>query len=384
MVSLRLEATCHHTGARAGELVTPHGTIPTPAFAPVASIGVVKTLSPKELKGVGVGVLLANAYHLMLRPGLEVISALGGLHRFMAWDGPVVTDSGGYQVFSLARLVRVGEEGVLFRSHIDGSQQSLSPEAAVALQEGLGADIMMVLDQPTPYGAGRDAVATAAQRTGRWAERCLGARQGRGELWAIVQGGTFTDLRRESASHMASLGFPGYAIGGLSLGESREVMWGMVEASVAPLPPASPRYLMGVGSPEELVEAVARGVDLLDSALPTRIARNGSLFTRRGRINITNSRFQGRESPVEDGCPCYLCRTYSAAYLSHLFRTGETLGLRLATLHNLTFLQRLMAEMRMVIQDGGFSRFREGFLAGYRPTDEAVRLARRRRAGKGE
>jgi queuine tRNA-ribosyltransferase len=338
----------------------------------------------EELKGVGVGVLLANAYHLMLRPGLDVISSLGGLHRFMSWDGPIVTDSGGYQVYSLARLVRVGEERVLFRSHIDGSQRSLSPEAVVALQEDLGVDIMMILDQPTPYGAGRDEAAASAQRTGRWAERCFSAHQGQGELWAIVQGGTFADLRRESAAQMASLGFPGYAIGGLSLGESREVMWSMVDASVAPLPPTSPRYLMGVGSPEELVEAVARGVDLLDSTLPTRTARNGSLFTRRGRINITNSRFLSQESPVEEDCPCYLCRTYSAAYLSHLFRTGETLGLRLATLHNLTFIQWLMEEMRTAIQGGGFPNFREGFLAGYRPTDEAVRLARRRRAGEVE
>jgi queuine tRNA-ribosyltransferase len=330
-----------------------------------------------------VGLLLTNAYHLMLRPGLEAITALGGLHRFMAWDGPIVSDSGGYQVFSLARLVKVSEEGVVFRSHIDGSRHSLSPEAAVALQEGLGADVIMALDQPTAYGVGREEVDGEAQRTARWAVRCLRAHRGGGELWGIVQGGTFADLRRQSAEHMASLAFPGFAIGGLCLGESREEMWQMVEASVAPLPTASPRYLMGVGSPEELVEGVSRGVDLFDSALPTRIARNGSLFTGQGRINIGNSRFQQHEAPVEDGCPCYTCRTYSAAYLSHLFRTGDTLGLRLATLHNLTFIMGLMARIRDAIQQGTFPRFRQEFLAGYRPTDEAVRLARRRQVGSG-
>jgi len=373
---------CQDGGSRArgGELGTRHGTVATPVFLPVASKGTVKTLSSADVTELGFGMLLANTYHLYLQPGLAVIEKAGGLHRFMAWDGAILTDSGGYQVFSLASLRKVDEEGVTFRSHIDGSEHRLTPELAVAFQETLGSDIAMVLDECPPFDGRRDAIEAACERTLRWAERCLKAKKRADQdLFAIVQGAGFADLRRHSAEQLAALDFPGYAIGGLSLGEPKAATLAAIEATVPFLPAGRPRYLMGVGSPEDLVEGVARGIDIFDCALPTRVARNGSLFTATGRVNIRNAGFGQDMRPVEPGCDCPTCRSYSAAYLHHLFDARELLAYRLATVHNLFFVNRLMREMRQAIVAGDFAAFRKEFLGRYRTTDEPVRLAQKRK-----
>ncbi len=359
--------------------MTSHGAVETPAFMPVGSQATVKTLTPQEVKGLGASIVLANAYHLYLRPGIEVVARLGGLHRFMAWDGPILTDSGGFQVFSLGHLVQVNDEGAWFRSHIDGSPHFWTPEKAIAFQEELGADIIMAFDECPPYGPPVEAIRRATERTHLWARRCQEAHRGSGALFAIAQGGTFPRLLQESASNLAALGFEGYGIGGLCLGEPKEVTYAMIEATVAHLPADRPRYLMGVGSPEDLVEGVARGVDLFDSALPTRVARNGGLYTKRGRLNIRNAAFREQEAPIEEGCDCYTCRTFSVAYLHHLFRCQELLAYRLATLHNLRFILRLMEEMRLALRQGTFSSFRKHFLAAYQPTDKEARAAQRER-----
>ena len=373
-------ATCPQTGARAGWLTTPHGAVPTPLFLPVGSQGTVKALAPDDLRALGARMLLANTYHLHLRPGAQVIGALGGLHRFMAWEGPLLTDSGGFQVFSLGHLRRVTDEGVLFRSHLDGSEHFLSPELAIAIQEELGADIIMALDECPPFGTDSAAIERATERTHHWAERCLESKRRPDQaLFGIVQGGTFAELRRWSASHLVSLDLPGYALGGLSLGEPKEVMHAMIEETVALLPKAKPRYLMGVGSPEDLVNGVARGIDLFDSALPTRVARNGGLFTPLGRRNITNAGFREQAGPIEQSCDCYTCRTFSAAYLHHLFRCQELLAYRLATIHNLRFIMQLMEEIRHSILGGIFPAFRGNFLARYQTTDEEIRLEQKQR-----
>jgi queuine tRNA-ribosyltransferase len=378
--SFRLIQTCPRSSARAGELVTPHGTVPTPVFLPVGSQGAVKTLTPEEVRALGINMVLANTYHLYLRPGIGVIEKLGGLHNFMGWDGAILTDSGGYQVFSLAPLRKVSDEGVTFRSHIDGSQHHLTPELAVRYQESLGADIIMVLDECPAHDDSPDKVKKATERTHRWAERCLKAHKRPGQaLYAIVQGGIFPELRRQSAEYLASLDFPGYAIGGLSIGEPKKVTLAMIEETAALLPETRPRYLMGVGSPEDIVEAVARGCDIFDSALPTRVARNGALFTWQGRVNITNSAFANMEQPVVAGCGCYSCRNFSAAYLHHLFNTGELLAYRLATIHNLSFIAELMAKIRGAVLDGTFVSFRKDFLANYQPTDETTRLSQKQK-----
>ncbi|MEA2085727.1 MAG: tRNA guanosine(34) transglycosylase Tgt [Chloroflexota bacterium] len=372
--------TCPGTQARAGELFTRHGVVPTPVFLPVGSRGTVKTLTPADLKDIGLPMILANTYHLYLRPGIDVIERMGGLHKFMGWDGAILTDSGGYQVFSLARLCQVSDGGVTFRSHIDGSQHHITPELVVQFQEALGADIMMTLDECPAYGDSLEGVEIATDRTHRWAERCLEARQRSDQvLYAIVQGGTFPQLRRQSAQYLTSLGFPGYAIGGLSIGEPRKVTLAMIEETVALLPQGKPRYLMGIGSPEDLIEAVARGVDVFDSALPTRVARNGAFFTRQGRHNIRNAVYSQMERPLDPDCDCYTCRNFSAAYLHHLFGCEELLAYRLATIHNLSFIYNLMVKIRGAILDGTFSSLREEFLATYRPTDEQVRLAQKKK-----
>ena len=371
--------SCPHTWARAGLLTTPHGTVPTPAFIPVGTQATVKSLTPEELVSLGATIILGNTYHLYLRPGIGVIEKLGGLHRFMNWPGPLITDSGGYQVFSLTHLCQVSDEGVRFRSHIDGSEHFLTPELAIQFQEALGADIIMTLDECPAYGVDFDAVKEATERTHRWALRCLSSQQRDQALYGIVQGGVFMELRRHSANSLTSLGFDGYAIGGLSLGEPKEVTKAVVEETVAFLPEDKPRYLMGVGSPEDLLEGVSRGIDIFDSALPTRIARNGGLFTRRGRIIIRNACFSDWDRPIDEGCDCYTCRNFSAAYIHHLFRCEELLAYRLATIHNLRFIMRLMEEMRKHILDGSFPSFKESFLANYEPTDEEVRLSQRRK-----
>jgi queuine tRNA-ribosyltransferase len=378
--TFEIEKTCPHTGARAGFITTSHGVVPTPAFMPVGSQATVKALSPDDVRDVGTTILLSNAYHLYLRPGVDIIEKMGGLHRFMGWDGPILTDSGGYQIFSLASLRRVDDEGVVFRSHVDGSEHSLTPEGAVKVQERLGADIIMALDECPPHTNEVARVREAMDRTHRWAAKCrkVQAREDQ-QLFGIVQGGVFADLRRESAARLTSLDFPGYAIGGLSLGEPKKVMLAMVEETVSCLPTDKPRYLMGVGSPEDLVENVARGIDLFDSALPTRTARNGALFAATGRLNIRNAGYKGLDQSVDPGCDCYTCRRFSVAYLNHLFKSKELLAYRLATIHNLRFIMRLMQEMRQAIIEGRFAEFQRAFLGGYRTTDEEVRLEQKQR-----
>jgi queuine tRNA-ribosyltransferase len=354
--------------------------MPTPLFLPVGSQGAVKTLTPEELKAIGVKMVLGNTYHLYLRPGIEIIEKLGGLHRFISWDGPILTDSGGYQVFSLASLRRVSDEGVSFRSHIDGSEHFFTPELVIQLQEKLGGDIIMTLDECPPYSSDAGLVQEAMERTHRWAERCQRSHRREGQaLYGIVQGGIFPELRRESAGFLTSLGFSGYAIGGLSLGEPKELTWAMLEETVACLPKDKPRYLMGVGSPEDLFEGVSRGVDLFDSALPTRTARNGALFTALGRQDIQNARYRDVDEPIDPRCDCYTCHTFSAAYLHHLFKSKDLLAYRLATIHNLRFILKLMEQMRQAILDGNFITLKESFLADYQTTDEETRLAQKQR-----
>ena len=378
-----VEKSDRSSAARAGTFHTPHGDIPTPAFAPVGTQATVKTLTPDELLSMGASMILANTYHLYLRPGADLIARMGGLHHFMGWDGPILTDSGGFQVFSLEALRRVSDDGVVFRSHVDGSEHFFSPERAVAVQEQLGADIIMALDEcPDPMDHAYNQ--QALQRTHRWAERCLRAHQRKDQaLFGILQGGVFEDLRQESARFLTSLGFPGYAIGGLSVGEPKDKTWETLEFTVPCLPADRPRYLMGVGSPEDLFEGVQRGIDIFDCALPTRLARNGALFTSRGRINLRKAEFAEHKGPVEEGCRCYTCQHFSLAYLRHLFKAEEILGLRLNTIHNLYFLLDLMRRIRKALLEDQFSGLRAEFLSRYVPIrdDEGNRmkgLARRR------
>ena len=379
-MDFKLIQICPDSKARTGELVTPHGVVPTPVFLPVGSQGAVKTLTPEEVKALGIVMVLANTYHLYLRPGIAVIEGMGGLHKFMAWDRAILTDSGGYQIFSLASLRRVSDEGVLFRSHIDGSEHFITPELIVQFQESLGADIIMVLDECPAYDDSFEKVQTAMARTHQWAERCQKS-QKRGDqaLYAIIQGGVFPQLRRQSAEYLTSLGFSGYAIGGLSLGEPKKVTLAITEQTVALLPPDKPRYLMGVGSPEDIIEGVARGIDIFDSALPTRVARNGAFFTPLGRVNIENAAYSQMEQPVVPDCNCYTCRNFSAAYLHHLFSSGELLAYRLATIHNLSFISDLMRQIKSAILNGTFSAFKDNFLANYKPTDEQIRLEQKQK-----
>jgi queuine tRNA-ribosyltransferase len=378
-VAFHLHAT--DGAARAGLLSTPHGEAPTPAFLPVATQGSVKAVSPQELRELGATILLGNTYHLYLRPGPELVRQMGGLAAFMGWNGPTLTDSGGFQAYSLGSRVKVSEEGVTFQSVLDGSRHLFTPEKAMAHQEALGADIMMALDQCLVYTQDKDAVRAAMERTGRWAARCRQAHASEGQaLFGIVQGGVFPELREQSAACITGLDFPGYAIGGLAVGEPKAAMYPLVSFTAALLPSDRPRYLMGVGSPEDLVECVARGVDLFDCALPTRVARNGALFTRRGRVDLaTAALFRGKEEPVEEGCDCYACRNFSAGYLHHLFRAKELLALRLASIHNLRFIVRLMEAMRQAIIEGRFAAFAQEFLGEYRTANEEERL---RQTGK--
>jgi queuine tRNA-ribosyltransferase len=368
-----------HSRARAGVFTTPHGDIPMPAFAPVGTQATVKTVSPEELERAGAALVLSNTYHLYLRPGVDTVARLGGLHRFMHWSHPTLTDSGGYQVFSLEGLRQVDEGGVTFRSHIDGSEHYFTPESVIEAQEKLGADIIMCFDECAPP-LDRAYNEWAMERTHRWAARCREA-QARPDqaLFGILQGGIFADLRQQSARFLTGLDFPGYAIGGLSVGESKEQMHATLDVVMPLLPEDRPRYLMGVGSPEDLFEGVSRGVDLFDCVLPTRVARNGGLLTRRGRINIRNARFAEDPAPVEEGCDCYTCQNFTRAYLRHLFKASEVLGLRLATIHNLRMMLRLVADIRASIVDGSFPAFKESFLAGYRIVPHAIREAQRAR-----
>ena len=367
------------TKARCGELLTSHGIVKTPVFLPVGSAAIVKTLTPEEVRGLGYGMILANTYHLYLRPGIDIIEKLGGLHCFMGWDGAILTDSGGYQIFSLSPLVKLSDEGILFRSHIDGSEHFISPELAIAYQGRLGSDIAMALDQCPPIDASLEKVEEALERTYNWAKRCRVAHKRSDQaLYAIVQGGLFAELRREAAETLISLDYDGYAIGGLSLGESKDMTYELVDISCSPLPWLKPRYLMGVGSPEDIVIAAGSGVDIFDSALPTRIARNGALFTNDGRIDITASRFKEIDRPVSDDCSCYTCRHFSAAYLNHLFKCRDLLAYRLATIHNLFFINQLVTGLRQAIMGGSYSQFRDTFIKRYHQTDEEARLENKR------
>jgi len=382
-LSFEVTKSCPRTGARTGTLATHHGAVPTPVFGPVGSQATVKSLTPQEFSALGTNMVLGNTYHLYLRPGIAIIEKLGGLHRFMSWSGPLLTDSGGYQVFSLSHLRRVSDEGVHFRSHIDGSEHFITPELSIQFQEALGADIIMAFDECPPYTDDHNAVQEAVERTHRWAERCQRSRQRVDQaLYGIVQGGAFVDLRRLSAKFLTASGYDGYAIGGLSIGEPKQITYSIVEETVSLLPEDKPRYLMGVGSPEDLVTGVSMGIDIFDSALPTRIARNGGFFTRNGRKIIRNAHFKDRDNPMDEGCDCYTCQNFSAAYIHHLFRCKELLAYRLASIHNLRFLMRLMEEMRSSITDGSFPSFKDSFLASYRPTDEAVRLSQREKGMK--
>ena len=373
-----------NSGARLGELNTPHGKVNTPAFMPVATQATVKTLTPEEVSHSGAEMILSNAYHLYLRPGVETVRKLGGLHQFMKWHGPILTDSGGFQAFSMGSLGKADEVGIRFRSHVDGSEHRFTPEVAIKNQEGLGADIIMCLDQCIAYGETREAVVAAMNRTHRWA---LISRQTHDEsqepyqqaLFGIVQGGIYPDLRTESVAALSEIPFDGFAIGGLAVGESKSQMYEIVDLVSNLLPVGKPRYLMGVGSPEDLVESGARGVDMFDCVLPTRVARNGALFTKYGRINVGNRRFAQQAEPIEEDCDCYCCVNYSAAYVWHLFKAKEILGLRLATVHNLRFLQKLMSGIRISIEQNQFSGFRNKFWEQYIPTDEATRQAQKQK-----
>jgi len=376
--NFKLITTCG--AARAGELITTHGVVETPVFMPVGSQATVKTLVPDEIKALGARIILSNTYHLYLRPGSDVIKKLGGLHSFMDWTGAILTDSGGYQVFSLSSLSKVNDEGVFFRSHIDGSSHFITPEKAMELQEGFGSDVAMVLDEPSSSDAPLNRVRDAMERTHRWAERCLAVhKRSSQQLFAIIQGGFDPALRRRSAEFLSALNFPGYAIGGLSLGEPKELTWETVCHTIQFLPSHKPRYLMGVGSPEDLVEAVSLGVDMMDCVLPTRVARNGALFTRLGRININNAAFREHDAPVDENCDCYTCTHFSAAYVRHLFHAQELLAYRLATIHNLRFMARLMQDIRMAILGGVFDSFRHDFLASYCITNEEIRMAQKQK-----
>ncbi|MDH5541770.1 MAG: tRNA guanosine(34) transglycosylase Tgt [Nitrospinota bacterium] len=363
MFSFQLKSTDGR--ARRGLISTPHGDIETPAFMPVGTQATVKTVSPEEIRESGSQILLGNTYHLYLRPGHELIAKLGGLHKFMNWNGPILTDSGGFQVFSLKGLTKVSEEGVAFQSHLDGSRHMITPELAVEIQQALGSDIIMCFDEPPPYPSDKMKIKDAMDRTTRWEERCKKAKTNPHQaLFGITQGGTDAGLRVESARQIVNIGFDGYAIGGLSVGESRSLMLEMTEVTANVLPSDKPRYLMGVGTPEDIVEAVALGVDMFDCVMPTRNARNGTLFTSSGKINISNAIHTEDPSPLDAECGCTTCKNYSRAYLRHLFASNEILGLRLNTIHNITYYQDLMKKIRNAISSGEYSKFAKEYLAG--------------------
>ena len=365
-ITYELIKQCPHTGARAGVITTPHGSFETPIFMPVGTQATVKSLSPDELTAMGAGIILSNTYHLYLRPGHELVAEAGGLHKFMQWNGGILTDSGGFQVFSLGPLRKIKEEGVTFRSHIDGSKHFLSPEIATEIQMALGADIIMAFDECVPYPAEHDYAKASTMRTSRWAERCLKAHTRSDQaLFGIVQGGMYPDLRAQSARELVAMDFPGYAIGGLSVGEPKPLMYEMLDHTVPYLPARKPRYLMGVGTPDCLIEGVMRGIDMFDCVFPTRVARNGTAMTSKGRLVVKNAEFTRDFQPLDKDCTCYTCRHFSRAYIRHLFKTEEIFGLRLTTIHNLHFLIDFMKKMRQAILEDRFPSFRSDFWSKY-------------------
>lgn len=366
-ISLEILKEDTRTRARLGKLHTPHGVIDTPVFMPVGTQATVKTMTPEELKELGAQIILSNTYHLFLRPGQELVRQAGGLHKFMNWDRAILTDSGGFQVFSLGDLRKISEEGVEFRSHLDGSRQFLSPEIATEVQMALGSDIIMSFDECAPYPASHEYVKQSLERTTRWAKRCKDTltTTDRQAQFGIVQGGVYEDLRRQSAAEITELDLPGYSIGGLSVGEPKELMYEVLDYTTPLLPRDRPRYLMGVGSPDALIEGVMRGVDMFDCVLPTRIARNGTAMTRYGKLVVRNAHVANDFSPIDATCDCYTCRNYSRAYVRHLLKADEVLGLRLMSIHNLRFLQNLMREIREAIAEDRLVEYRRQFFADY-------------------
>lgn len=366
-IRYELIKTCKQTGARLGIVHTPHGSFETPAFMPVGTQATVKTMAPEEIKEMGAGIILSNTYHLWLRPGHEIIKEAGGLHKFMNWDRAILTDSGGFQVFSLSDMRKITEEGVHFRNHLNGSKMFLSPEKAMEIQNALGSDIMMAFDECPPFPATYEYMKASVERTSRWAERCLQAHerpQDQG-LFGIVQGGEFEELRKQSARDLVSMDFPGYAIGGLSVGEPKPIMNRMLEYTTPLLPSHKPRYLMGVGSPDSLIDGAIRGIDMFDCVLPTRIARNGTCMTSQGRVVVKNAKYAKDFTPLDPECDCYTCKNYTKAYIRHLIKADETFGIRLTSTHNLHFLQNLMRQVRQAIREDRLGDFREEFFEQY-------------------
>ncbi|GFN36309.1 tRNA guanosine(34) transglycosylase Tgt [Tepidimicrobium xylanilyticum] len=366
-VRFRLIKESKECMARLGELETPHGIVETPIFMPVGTKATVKTMTPEEVEDLGAQIILSNTYHLYLRPGHKLIEEAGGLHKFMNWDGPILTDSGGFQIFSLGDLRKISEEGVEFKSHIDGSTHFISPEKSIEIQNSLGSDIMMAFDECVSYPADYDYVKKSMERTTRWAKRCKDFHKNweKQALFGIVQGGMYKDLREESVKGITDIGFSGYAVGGLSVGEPRELMCEMLDFTTPLLPKDKPRYLMGVGTPDYLFEAVIRGIDMADCVMPTRIARNGAVMTSIGRINIRNAKYSRDFTKLDPECDCYTCTNYTRAYIRHLFNVNEILGLRLTTIHNLYFLIKLMENIRTAIREDRLLEYREEFYKNY-------------------
>ncbi|HOV26783.1 MAG TPA: tRNA guanosine(34) transglycosylase Tgt [Pseudobacteroides sp.] len=366
-VKYELIKKCGQTGARLGRVHTPHGSFDTPAFMPVGTQATVKGMSPEELKGINAQIILSNTYHLYMRPGEDIVKEAGGLHSFMNWNRPILTDSGGFQVFSLSDLRDIKEEGVTFKSHIDGSKHFITPEKAIEIQNDLGADIIMAFDECIPYPCEFEYAKKSLERTTRWAKRCKDAHKNteKQALFGIVQGGIYKELREQSARELLELDFPGYAIGGLSVGEPAQDMYDMLECTVPLLPEDRPRYLMGVGSPDYLIEGAIRGIDMFDCVLPTRIGRNGTVLTSRGKIIIRDAKYARDFSPIDPECDCYACQNFSRAYIRHLLKAGEVLGIRLTTWHNLRFLLKLMENVRKAIMDDRLRDFRNEFFEAF-------------------
>lgn len=372
VVKYELIKRCKQSGARLGRIHTPHGVIETPIFMPVGTQATVKTMTPHELKDIGSQIILSNTYHLFLRPGHKLVEEFGGLHKFMNWDKPILTDSGGFQVFSLNELRKIEEEGVTFKSHIDGSKKFLSPEKVMEIQNSLGSDIMMAFDECPPYTADYDYTKNSLQMTLRWAERCLKSHKkpDKQALFGIIQGGMFKDLREEALNEMIKMDFPGYALGGLSIGEPQETMCEVLSWIAEKMPENKPRYLMGIGSPDYIFEAVLNGIDMFDCVLQTRIARNGTALTNNGKLVLRNAKYANDQSPIDKECDCYTCRNFSRGYIRHLLKAQEILGVRLTTIHNLRFTLNLLEKIREAIKDDSLLDFRDEFYEKFGYTEK--------------